>query len=756
MDALLQLESIHAAQWQNLFIRNIELYLDGAKAPDTKFRDFRNHVLHVNDNYWGGAVVKAEEWYQRLCDCLREEDWSRAVYAAGVMTHYVTDPFMPLHTAQSEAEGAVHRAAEWSVTKSYDSLIESLVDELGGYQSMSLSQNDDWLALAIIAGAQQANQHYDTLIDHYDLEVGVKRPEDGLDQECRDLIARLLGSATITVSRILDRAFDVTGATPPQTSVTLAGYLTSVTTPVFWLTRRMANSKDKEAVRAVYDEVQLRNRAIESLPEDERTVRALHAEEVLGITEEELEKEEPRLAGTKFGTGTPSRQHVVEPDDDEEESDQVADTSESETAAESPQKAPTKFGQSAWRERRRKRREAANEKTQEAAQLAESEAETLAASATPVQQASADPEEPVEEDSVRTPGKVGGVLAAASSFATSLRRKRKSADDEIETPDPVAEQQAPPTPAEQPVTDPVAPTDDAEDASSRTAAKVGGVMAAASSLAASIRRRRKKADVDEVDQVEAPVVESGAAEQLDAFAEAAEKAQAQATAAVQRKMAPKQSADAYGSPPKAAVPTKTRRAAAAPTSRPLSPRRKQPRADNPAPEPPATEPTSTEEEHEPVVFERVEREARGPRFYLELDSPIVDAPSIGGGTAKRLRKSGIRTVGDLLECDVELIAEATRASYVTEESLTDWQNQSRLQCQVPGLRGHDAQILVACGLSDPSTLSQMTPDAILEIVEPFAASEDGEKILRSSNPPDHQEVSRWIQWAGQSRSLRAA
>ena len=57
MDALLQLETVHAGAWQNLFIKNIELYLDGAKAPDKKFKDFRNHVLHVQDNYWGGAVA---------------------------------------------------------------------------------------------------------------------------------------------------------------------------------------------------------------------------------------------------------------------------------------------------------------------------------------------------------------------------------------------------------------------------------------------------------------------------------------------------------------------------------------------------------------------------------------------------------------------------------------------------------------------------------------------------------------------------
>jgi hypothetical protein len=549
MDALLQLETVHAAAWQNLFVRNIELYLDGTQAPDRKFKDFRNHVLHVQDNYWGGAVVKAEEWYQRLCEYLRQEDWARSAYAAGVLSHYVTDPFMPLHTAQSEAAGVVHSAVERSVSKSYDALVESLTDELGGYPPISLSRTDDWLALAIIAGARQANQHYETLIDHYNLELGVRNPSEGLDQECRDLMAKLLGSATITLARIFDRAFDVTTAIPPETSVTLAGYLTTVTTPVFWITKKLADNKDKEVVRAIFREVQLKNRAIESLPEDERTVRAQHAAEVLGITELELEQQEPGPTGSKFGTGTPCRRA-----------------------------------------------------------LAEFEPEAV-------------------ED------------AAAIDEAESVAQEVVT-DDE---PKPRVLSRL---------------VDKAEDDSSFKGAAA----------------------------VEEHQVQSSADKHADKASEYEE-----------------------------------------------------------------------ETIEEPVVFERVQpKESGSPRFYLELSSPIVDAPSIGGGTAKRLRKAGIRTVADLLECDAELIAEASRASYITAESLTEWQNQSRLQCRVPGLRGHDTQILVACGLTDPNAIGQMTADELLDIVGPFAQSPDGERILRSAGPPEREEVTNWIAWAGLSRSLRAA
>lgn len=827
MDALLQLESIHAAQWQNLFIKNVEIYLDGSKAPDTKFKDFRNHVLHVNDNYWGGAVVKAEEWYQRLCEFLREEDWPRAVYAAGVMSHYITDPFMPLHTAQSEAEGAVHRAAEWSVTKSYDSLIESLVDELGGYQSLSLSHTDDWLALAIISGARQANQHYETLIDHYNLEVGSKRPEEGLDQECRDFIAKLLGSATMTVARVLDRAFDVTGVSPPETNVTLAGYLTTVSTPVFWITKKLANSKDKAVVNEIYREVQLRNRAIESLPQDERTVRALHAEEVLGVSEADLENEEPRQTGTKFRTGTPDRRAVAEPEYDEEPldetvaeedtriktgSDEHKTAAAEETAAdiESEPNAPSKFGQSAWRERRQARREAAEQKAAlkaeaKAAQRAEREAQkalaaqeaqaALEAEEAAAELAAQDAAREAEKEAAREAAKQAEYEAAEAAERTRLAEQQAAEEASAAA---IAAQTAAAEAAEIAQADAVVettlPTEPIEADSPRGARKIAGVMAAASSLAATFGRKRAVASDDqpgEPDHTDHSLTEPAELDQFAAAAAESEREQARSQpiyaasddydatdtesstdADYEESTRPKRSRakrrtrrnyEASVEPVESDEPEYEAAAAAAESSDYADAQSDYEQPADPYAEPEAELPVeqlaaSNDEaaDDEPVIFERVEQEERGPRFFLELDSPIVDAPSIGGGTAKRLRKAGIRKVSDLLECDVELIAEATRASYVTEESLTEWQNQSRLQCRVPGLRGHDAQILVACGLSDPDAICQMTPDAILEVVEPFATSTEGERILRSSNPPDRAEITNWIEWSGLSRSLRAA
>ena len=55
-------------------------------------------------------------------EALQRQDWQTAAYCGGVLSHYVTDPIQPFHTAQSEAENNIHRAAEWSMSKSYDDL----------------------------------------------------------------------------------------------------------------------------------------------------------------------------------------------------------------------------------------------------------------------------------------------------------------------------------------------------------------------------------------------------------------------------------------------------------------------------------------------------------------------------------------------------------------------------------------------------------------------------------------------------------
>lgn len=279
LDALRHLASPDAERWQRLFLKYAELYMQGSKAPDNEFKDFKNHVLHVRDGYWGGALDKAEKWYGELTDTLRRGDWEQAVWSAGVLSHYVTDPVQPFHTGQSEAENSIHRAAEWSISKSYDDLrAQGLAD--GAPFLVEPGDSATWLRELVLAGAEKANPHYETLIAHYDLHKGVGDPPAGLDALSRRILGGLVVHAAAAFAAVLDRAFAESGREPPEIPLALDTVLAAVKIPAKTLARRLADAEDRRIVTAMYDELSTTGRVEATLPEDDRIVRDLYAREV--------------------------------------------------------------------------------------------------------------------------------------------------------------------------------------------------------------------------------------------------------------------------------------------------------------------------------------------------------------------------------------------------------------------------------------------------------------------------------------------
>ncbi len=307
MDALRYLRAPRSDDWCRLFLSEIEQYLDGAKVPDRRFRDFRNHVLHVQDGYWGGAVPAAELWYGRLVNCLKDGQWRRAVYCAGVLTHYVSDPFMPLHTGQTEDEAAVHRLLEWATACTYRDLVATLPAARGihNWKVPAADRPEDWLAVLIIDGAHYANESYDLLIDHYDPQRGRKRAADGMDTRCRETVAGLLGRCIRGLAWVLDRAIVESAAVPPRRSLAIPTVLSALSIPLFTLTRHLNNRADRAVIRAVLREFEQTGRVIRALPEDDRIVRQAHAKEVLGMSEDALARIPVRQPGTRFRLLTP-------------------------------------------------------------------------------------------------------------------------------------------------------------------------------------------------------------------------------------------------------------------------------------------------------------------------------------------------------------------------------------------------------------------------------------------------------------------
>ena len=176
-------------------------------------------------------------WYSEAVCHLKDKKWDKAIYALGVMSHYYADPIQPFHTGQTEEEGAIHRAVEWSIAKSRDT-IKAKIDETG-YPTVEAGEGPGFVSDMVRAGAEKSHPHYFTLIDHYDIDAGAKNPPAGLDQTLIDVIADLVAYATAGLAVIFERAFAEAGVAAPKVHITVPGYLATLDIPVRWVTKKL-------------------------------------------------------------------------------------------------------------------------------------------------------------------------------------------------------------------------------------------------------------------------------------------------------------------------------------------------------------------------------------------------------------------------------------------------------------------------------------------------------------------------------------
>ncbi len=506
LDALDHLASPEADGWKRLFLKHAAVYVAGAKAPDDEFKDFQNHVLHVRDGYWGGAADKVENWYGHLVKELAGQRWSEAAWAAGVLSHYYTDPLHPFHTAQSEAENNIHRAVEWSISRSYDSLAKQAEVQFPAIKPV-LGGGPAWLRAFVVEGAEMANQQYEKLIAHYDINSGVVDPPSGLDVVGRRVVAELICYARKGFACLLDRAIAEAAVRPPEVNLASDVVASLARIPLNRIKARFENAADRRAVEAMYDELRATGRVETSLGEDERVVRDAFAQEVL------------------------------------------------------------------------------------ARQLAEREKERSA------------------------------IITMPSRYARGYAA-------------------SPDSPAAMP------PALAGLPASERSA------EAATPALAAPV-------------------------------------------------------------PPPAAIATAA--------------------------------PDSAKSEVIHATFG--ERDNAAPRLYLQPTDDVEKAPSIGPKMAERLYALGVKTVADLFAADPDALSDKLDQRNVYDETIVAWQDQARLVCSVPGLRGTHAQLLVGAGFRTRDAIAQSAEDQLCAAVLTFAMSSEGQRVLRDGNPPDIERIKGWLQHA---------
>lgn len=144
------------------------------------------------------------------------------------------------------------------------------------------------------------------------------------------------------------------------------------------------------------------------------------------------------------------------------------------------------------------------------------------------------------------------------------------------------------------------------------------------------------------------------------------------------------------------------------------------------------------------------------RFHLHLNDSVDAAPSIGAKTVEQFAEIGIRSVKDFLSRTADDIARQLNQRRITSDTIRQWQQQARMACSIPNLRRHDAQILVACGITEPEQLASMSPPQLFERVDAFVRSKAGLRLIRSGKKPDLSEATDWIRWARHTRTVQAA
>ncbi len=135
------------------------------------------------------------------------------------------------------------------------------------------------------------------------------------------------------------------------------------------------------------------------------------------------------------------------------------------------------------------------------------------------------------------------------------------------------------------------------------------------------------------------------------------------------------------------------------------------------------------------------------QFCLHESDSIDDAPSVDAEIAGALRRIGILCVADLLHTAAFDIGEklSSHGVHIGTDKVRVWQAESLLSCHVPHLRQYDAQVLVACGITDPDLLRRAEPSELYHRVKVLRETAAGRALLDSGSAFEIQRLTNWIE-----------
>ena len=278
--ALTEITVPSADDWRRAFLAHADVYALGAAAPDTDFKDFKNHVLYPRDGFWGGAPDKAVIWYRNFVAALKRREMETATYCAGVLSHYVADVCDPFNTQWSDAGGGLHASVQRSLREQFENY-RADARSATPLPAIALSTDADFLARALSAAAEAANGRYEKAIAHYALTRGAVDARWGFDPIGEKVAAMIIDHTVRLTSAILSRAIDDAAVGAPDT-VSAARTLVSTlaTAPLGTLARWQLKGRERRDIHAMLDETLSTGKVDATLPEHDRAVRDHYRTEI--------------------------------------------------------------------------------------------------------------------------------------------------------------------------------------------------------------------------------------------------------------------------------------------------------------------------------------------------------------------------------------------------------------------------------------------------------------------------------------------
>lgn len=731
MDALRYLKGSETEDWQRVFLKYHEEYLTGAKDPDTKFKDFRNHVLHVEDNNWGGAMKATRKWYDTTVEALRQGEWRNAVYSFGVMSHYYTDPLMPFHTGQKEREGNIHRAAEWSVTKSYEDL-RDLGDLVLYHPDVPTNTGDDWLEQMVLQGAQYSHTFYDTFLDHYDFNRGVKKPKEGLDATCKEFLSKLLGHAAIGTARILERAIAESGAVAPWVSLSLETVFSTVQVPFRFIAKHIEDAEERSVIEAIYDEWQQTGKVILNLSEDDRMIEELHASEVEHKANQSHSKKTQFSPQNHFATRTTSTQSA------------------------STTSTPQAQQKSSWKSSKFVRDDQSHQtKSQHVIPPGQSKKQAVAEPITnwaESQMNSIDTEtshllnkiESIESDLADYDKKHSS--GSNSSESKNIKLSKESKQAGMTDQDYHSEIKSLYETTQKFDSD-VKDISDLDDDQSTNSSSNSTRSSSNNNSSSSSSNRHSSSRTSDYDRDSSRNRDSNRSNRESRSSRDNDYDRESRSSNRSSRSSNRSSRDNDYD-----YENDSNRS----SNRSRSSNRERNSERNSNRNRSSSSGSNSQSYERKTSSKSSSSSSRELRYYLKTTDDVEDAPSIGPKTAKRLKRVGVRTVTDLLNANPEETAKKINMRHIRPDTIRDWADQARLICCIPEVRGHDVQILVACGFRDVTDVANADDNQMLHLVNQFIETSEGQRVVRSGKLPDLDEIQDWILWAGEARTINRA